>query len=94
MHVPCLPCRAHCPVCLQCACSGLYDPTLGPVEQSATCVTCFLPYKDCPGHLGHVVLSVPVYQPLLFNVMFRVLRAKCFCCHRCVRVGARAWRHR
>lgn len=28
---------------------GLYDPSLGPVDQLERCVTCHLGYDDCPG---------------------------------------------
>ena len=64
---------------------GLYDPSLGPVEQgSALCPTCHLTAKECPGHMGHIELDVPVYHPLLFPTLFLLLRHKCLACHRCV----------
>lgn len=62
--------------------SGLYDPALGPMEQSQSCITCGLGYRDCPGHLGHIKLSVFVYHPLLFSHLFKLLRAKCMYCHK------------
>lgn len=37
---------------------------------------------DCPGHSGHIELPVPVYNPLLFSELYRLLRAQCFNCHR------------
>lgn len=70
-------------------CSGLYDPSLGPTDQNSLCMTCGLTYKDCPGHMGHIALSVPVYHPLLFNLLFKLLRMKCMHCHKCVGEAAR-----
>ena len=72
---------------------GLYDPMLGPIDQNAMCPTCGLSFRDCPGHIGHVELCAPVYNPMLFAQLYQVLRMKCFTCHR-FRVGReRAQRH-
>ena len=60
---------------------GLYDPAMGPIDRQARCATCSLSYKECPGHMGHVELPVPVYNPLLFKDLYRLLRCKCFMCH-------------
>lgn len=60
---------------------GLYDSRLGPRNQGELCVTCGLSGRDCPGHVGHIELEVPVYHPLLFLHMFQVLRASCAFCH-------------
>ena len=60
---------------------GLYDARMGPRFQSEMCVTCGLNGKDCPGHVGHIELEVPVYHPLLFMHMFQLLRASCAFCH-------------
>lgn len=74
----------HCSPCTcLLACRGLYDPALGPVEQgSALCPTCHLTAKECPGHMGHIELDVPVYHPLLFPTLFLLMRHKCLACHR------------
>ena len=29
-------------------------------------------YAECAGHCGHICLSVPVFQPLLFDTLFKV----------------------
>ena len=63
-------------------CSGAYDPVLGPCESFAVCPTCHLTQKECPGHLGHIELNVPVYNPLLFPTLFKLLKSKCASCHR------------
>jgi len=60
---------------------GLYDPAMGPIDRQSRCTTCSLSYKECPGHMGHIELPVPVYNPLLFKDLYRVLRSKCFMSH-------------
>jgi DNA-directed RNA polymerase beta' subunit len=61
---------------------GLYDPALGPLEPHDVCETCGLIYEHCPGHIGHIELAVPVYQPVLFGIMYKILNSICFNCHR------------
>lgn len=60
---------------------GLYDPAMGPINRFETCATCGLGERDCPGHIGHIELAVPVYNPMMFKQLVRILRAKCFECH-------------
>lgn len=60
---------------------GLYDPAMGPITRQGRCATCSLSAKDCPGHLGHMELPIPVYNPLLFPELYRMLRCMCFMCH-------------
>lgn len=62
--------------------NGLYDLAMGPLEPRTNCETCGLSFKACPGHMGHIELAVPTYQPLLFNLLYKMLRAKCFFCHK------------
>lgn len=63
---------------------GLYDPSLGPtsVRGGAICPTCHLNYRSCPGHVGHINLSIPVYNPLTFDALVKLLKFKCSFCHR------------
>lgn len=61
---------------------GLYDPALGPVDFNMICPTCHQTQKECPGHLGHIELPVPVYNPVLFGHMLTLLKRKCFTCHK------------
>lgn len=63
---------------------GLYDPRMGPTtkKERAPCPTCALSFDDCPGHFGHIALTVPVYHPLLFPDLINLLRCKCLNCHR------------
>ena len=65
---------------------GLYDPRLGATtgggNAAASCRTCALPATHCPGHFGHIELAVPVYHPLLFAEIVKILKLKCFHCHK------------
>lgn len=59
---------------------GLYDLSLGAFLRNL-CSTCGLDEKFCPGHLGHIELPVPCYNPLFFNQLYIYLRASCLYCH-------------
>mmetsp|Transcript_13888 Transcript_13888/g.20498 ORF Transcript_13888/g.20498 Transcript_13888/m.20498 type:complete len:1731 (+) Transcript_13888:197-5389(+) len=63
---------------------GLYDARMGPYskEGGMPCVTCGCPYSSCPGHAGVLELCVPVYHPLLFPLLVKLLRTKCWACHK------------
>jgi len=61
---------------------GLYDPALGPILHTASCETCGLTYRECPGHCGHIELAAPLVHPFLTRALLQVLRAKCWFCHR------------
>lgn len=67
--------------------NGLYDPSLGPVDPMEHCKTCAQSYDDCPGHYGHIELALPVFHPLLFNELYKLLRCCCFSC-RVLKMGA------
>eukprot|EP00127_Corallochytrium_limacisporum_P000656 Clim_evm55s22 gene=Clim_evmTU55s22 len=61
---------------------GLYDPALGPIGKDDICGTCSLNFVHCPGHVGHIMLPVPVYNPLLLSALLMVIRAQCLNCGR------------
>ncbi|GFR43873.1 hypothetical protein Agub_g5002 [Astrephomene gubernaculifera] len=61
---------------------GLYDPRMGPVDIRDRCATCKLGFDRCPGHFGHIELPVPVYNPLVFKVLYKLMRCTCIHCHR------------
>jgi DNA-directed RNA polymerase I subunit RPA1 len=63
------------------ALGGLYDSRLGPNDFHSVCKTCNLDFKNCPGHFGHIDLIMPVYNPLTFKLMFKLLQSTCFYCH-------------
>ncbi|KAI1430949.1 hypothetical protein GGR50DRAFT_682242 [Xylaria sp. CBS 124048] len=60
---------------------GLYDPALGSWGDSL-CTTCNLPQPNCPGHVGHIELPIPVYHPVFMDQILRLLRAQCQYCFR------------
>lgn len=62
--------------------NGLYDPALGPLDKFASCITCGKSQVECSGHFGHIELCVPVYHPLLFKHMLKILRYQCTVCHK------------
>lgn len=68
---------------------GLYDPLLGPLDEQAPCKSCGQQSFHCPGHCGHIDLVSPVYNPLLFDMLYTLLRRTCFNC-RHFRVGQEA----
>lgn len=55
---------------------------MGPLEQRQVCGTCKSTYALCPGHPGHIELDVPVYYPMFFGELVRILKAKCMSCHK------------
>lgn len=60
---------------------GLYDPGMGPTDHYSSCPSCGLDYTHCPGHLGRIELTLPVYLPALFPTLVQLLRGKCLHCH-------------
>ncbi|XP_065855362.1 DNA-directed RNA polymerase I subunit 1 [Euphorbia lathyris] len=61
---------------------GLYDPALGPLSDWTICQTCGQRLSLCPGHCGHIDLISPIYNPLLFDFLSKVLQGTCvFCFH-------------
>jgi DNA-directed RNA polymerase I subunit RPA1 len=64
--------------------SGVYSDLMGPVDlrkERPECPTCGL-IQDCPGHLGHIELVCPVYNPFLFLDLFKLLKRTCIQCGR------------
>lgn len=61
---------------------GLYTPQLGPTNaKEGSCATCGMGYQGCPGHSGHIELCLPIYHPLLFGTLYKILKLKCLNCH-------------
>lgn len=61
--------------------NGLYDLALGPLDKNDICLTCNLDYYKCPGHFGHINLVLPVYNPIFFKELIKLLRSSCLSCH-------------
>lgn len=45
---------------------------LGPSDQEDSCATCGQNSQFCPGHIGHISLPLPVYNPILFRLLLQV----------------------
>ncbi|KAM5193373.1 DNA-directed RNA polymerase I subunit RPA1 [Mantella aurantiaca] len=60
--------------------NGLYDLALGPSDNKEACATCAQDFRNCPGHLGHIELPLTVYNPLLFDKLYLLVRGSCFHC--------------
>ena len=63
---------------------GLHDKALGvsPFDHKSVCETCGLTTTHCPGHCGHIELCAPIYNPFLMKDVYKLLKSKCFTCHR------------
>ncbi|KAM6924020.1 DNA-directed RNA polymerase I subunit RPA1 [Xenentodon cancila] len=61
--------------------NSLYDLSLGPADTKEVCSTCCQDFNNCPGHLGHVELPLPVYNPLFFDKLYLLIRGTCLLCH-------------
>ncbi|XP_048138660.1 DNA-directed RNA polymerase I subunit 1 isoform X2 [Rhodamnia argentea] len=59
---------------------GLYDPAMGTLDERTACKSCGQRSLNCPGHCGHIDLVSPVYNPLLFNLLYNLLKRTCFFC--------------
>jgi DNA-directed RNA polymerase I subunit RPA1 len=59
---------------------GLYDPAMGPVELQDFCTTCHQKAMHCPGHMAHISLPLPVFNPLYFPLACQLLKVTCLCC--------------
>lgn len=60
---------------------GPYDLALGPFDKNDRCFTCGQGFVACPGHLGHISLVLPVYNPVFFRNLVNVGRNARFLLH-------------
>ncbi|XP_016947411.1 DNA-directed RNA polymerase I subunit RPA1 [Drosophila biarmipes] len=61
---------------------GLYDIRMGSYGRCMDpCGTC-LKLQDCPGHMGHIELSTPVYNPFFIKLVQRLLCIFCLHCYK------------
>ncbi|CAE7732381.1 RPA190 [Symbiodinium microadriaticum] len=64
---------------------GLHSLEMGPIadckHSSMVCQTCGLD-RDCPGHLGHIQLAAPLFNPFMMNNLLQLLRQTCYKCHK------------
>ena len=52
---------------------------MGPVDKNDICLTCSLDYISCPGHFGHVKLVLPVFNPVFFKELIKLIKMSCIC---------------
>ena len=55
---------------------------MGPYDRFGKCPTCNKNEKSCQGHFGHIRLILPIYNLFLMRSLEKLLRIKCFSCHR------------
>ncbi|KAH8305928.1 hypothetical protein KR018_004137 [Drosophila ironensis] len=59
---------------------GLYDIRMGPYGRCMDpCGTC-IKMQDCLGHMGHIELATPVYNPFFIKLVQRLLGIFCLHC--------------
>ena len=61
---------------------GLFDPRMGVLEHNSLCRTCEQKNIFCPGHFGHIKLARPVFQPLFYENIRKLLKCVCYRCSR------------
>ncbi|PRP89299.1 RNA polymerase I, largest subunit [Planoprotostelium fungivorum] len=65
--------------------NGLYDLRMGPDGRSQSyCISCDLHAKKCPGHYGHIKMLAPLFNPLTFLDMMRLVKISCIFCHKLI----------
>ena len=62
------------------ALGGLMDPRQGVLDRESRCLTCAGNIVDCPGHFGHIELSLPVFHIGFLLKTIKILRCVCFSC--------------
>jgi DNA-directed RNA polymerase beta' subunit/intein/homing endonuclease len=61
---------------------GLFDPRMGVLETNKICATCQQKNLFCPGHFGHINLARPIYHPMFFDTVRKLLKCVCYRCSR------------
>ena len=63
---------------------GLFDPRMGVIEDGRICATCENRAELCPGHFGHIELSLPIYNIQYIEIILKILKCICFRCMLCM----------
>lgn len=66
------------------AVNGLFDIRMGALEFNRLCGTCGQKASNCPNHMGHIKLEVPVYHAMFFDITKKVLKMVCFNCSKLI----------
>ncbi|KAI5180492.1 DNA-directed RNA polymerase I subunit RPA1 [Nematocida sp. AWRm80] len=59
----------------------LYDRKLGATRNN-NCGYCGMRESACSGHMGHIDLPLPVYNPMNIDILHKLFRQCCFICKR------------
>lgn len=59
-----------------------YDERMGSIDRNKLCLTCFKDHNSCTGHFGHINLPEPVFNPITFDVVLKILKCVCYKCSR------------
>jgi DNA-directed RNA polymerase II subunit RPB1 len=54
-----------------------YDHRMGCLENGYLCTTCGGDNKTCPGHFGHIVLPIPIYDYNSLDCILKILQCVC-----------------
>ena len=63
------------------AAHGVFDLSLG-ASKDKECGTCHQNFVDCPGHFGHVPLSLPIFHTGYITHTYNLLQMICKTCSR------------
>jgi DNA-directed RNA polymerase II subunit RPB1 len=59
---------------------GLFDTRMGVIDRQFRCKTCEQTHVNCPGHMGHIELAVPVYYEHFISYVKTILKCICLRC--------------
>ena len=65
-------------------CNTLYDLRVGTIEKGVKCETCSMDCTKCKGHFGHIMLVVPVVNPICLKQLKWIAKYICKKCKRIV----------
>lgn len=60
--------------------NGVNDLRMGTSDWHMKCSTCNNDVINCPGHIGHINLAKPMYNPGVVQTIVKVLKCVCFFC--------------
>lgn len=60
-----------------------YDGRMGMLGTGCICETCGNTNIVCPGHFGYIKLALPVFNPMFFLFVLKILRCVCVGCGKC-----------
>ena len=65
-------------------CNTLYDLRMGTIEKGVKCESCSMDYTKCKARFGHIVVAVPVVNPVCFKQLKWIVKHICKKCKRVV----------